>query len=116
MVRIAVYGTLRKGMPMSDMLDRAVYLGDDWINGYDMYAVLYPWAVKGSGKIKVEVYDVDELVFREIDRVERAAGYECVDVETKYGVVKMWVWPGKPDMFWEKVECGDYVKWVRGKC
>ena len=117
MVRIAVYGTLRLGMPLHYVIaegEENKFIGFDWLDGFEMYALRYPWAVRGNGKILVEVYDVDEETFERINAIETGAGYDVEEVETKFGKAFMWVWNGKVDESWYKVENGDFVKWVLG--
>lgn len=118
MVRIAVYGTLRKGMPLHYVIagGNGKFVGFDWIDGFEMYALRYPWAVHGNGKILVEVYDVDEEIFDTIDRIESGAGYDLEEVETKYGKALMWVWNRKVNKRWYKVKCGDFFEWRLNKC
>lgn len=103
---IAVYGTLRKGKPLHGYLRDSKFLGEDWIEGYDLYVDVLPYAVKGKGRLKVEVYEVDEETFERINRMEVNAGYKPVEVNTKFGRAILWEWKYKPSG--ERVESEDF--------
>jgi len=105
-MRIAVYGTLRKGKPLHGYLRESKFLGEDRIEGYDLYVDVLPYAVKGNGKLKVEVYTVGEETFERINRIEVNAGYKPVEVNTKFGRAILWEWVHEPGG--EKVESGDF--------
>ncbi len=106
----AVYGTLRKGKPLHGYLKDSKFLGEDWIKGYDLYVDVLPYAVRGNGRLKVEVYDVDEETFEEINRMEVNAGYKPVEVDTKFSRAVLREWVHEPSG--ERVKSGDfdYVK------
>ncbi|WP_042697566.1 gamma-glutamylcyclotransferase family protein [Thermococcus sp. PK] len=105
-MRIAVYGTLRRGKPLHWYLEGARFLGEDWITGYELYFDALPYAVRGSGNLKVEVYEVTDEIFEGINRMETNAGYRPVELSTKFGRAFLWEWPHGPRG--EKVESGDF--------
>ena len=105
-MKIAVYGTLRKGKPLHGYLGDSRFLGEDWIEGYDLYVDALPFTVRGEGKLKVEVYEVDDETFEAIDRMEVNAGYRPVEVDTKFGRAVLWEWAYEPSG--EKIESGDF--------
>lgn len=41
-MRIAVYGTLRRGKPLYWYLEGARFLGEDWITEYELYFDVLP--------------------------------------------------------------------------
>ncbi|BAA29921.1 gamma-glutamylcyclotransferase family protein [Pyrococcus horikoshii] len=105
-VRIAVYGTLRKGKPLHWYLKGAKFLGEDWIEGYQLYFEYLPYAVKGKGKLKVEVYEVDKETFERINEIEIGTGYRLVEVSTKFGKAFLWEWGSKPRG--KRIKSGDF--------
>jgi len=67
---IAVYGSLRRGKCLHDhYMKGATFLGEDWIEGFEVWIGEWPYAVKGEGRIKVEVYEGCEETFEEINKV-----------------------------------------------
>lgn len=57
--RLVVYGLLRRGGPMSDLLGGAEFLGEVDLHGYEMYDLGdYPGAVDGNGTIRGELYEL----------------------------------------------------------
>ncbi len=71
MAVVFVYGTLKKGFNLHHYLEDAKFLGDGFIEGYEMYKISwYPAVVKGEGKVFGEVYDVDEETLKILDVVE----------------------------------------------
>jgi len=73
-------------------LRESKFLGEDRIEGYDLYVDVLPYAVKGNGELKVEVYTVDEETFERINCIELNAGYKPVEVNTKFGRAILWEW------------------------
>lgn len=92
-IRVAVYGTLKRGQSNHHYLARARYLGPARLDGFALYD-LGPWpAVRpGTGCVQVEVYAVDAPTLAALDELEdyRAAApasglYDRVQVTTPYG-------------------------------
>ncbi len=69
--KVFVYGTLKKGFRLHKYLKNAKFLGEGFIQGYDMYLVSwYPAVVKGKGIVYGEIYEVDEETLKILDKVE----------------------------------------------
>ncbi len=75
--KIFVYGTLMKGMSNYDYyLSKTNFLGNAEINGYIMYDLdSYPGIIEGNGKIKGEVYEVDDNTLQKIDTLENEGNF-----------------------------------------
>jgi len=74
-IRIFVYGTLRKGFGLNRYMDNFKYLGVGILKNFDMYSNGYfPMIKKGSGEIIGEVYEIEngknEIVV--LDQIENA--------------------------------------------
>jgi len=68
---VFVYGTLKKNKGANHFLSNAKFLGEGVIQGYEMYIVSYfPGIVKGNGKVRGEVYEVDEEILEMLDEYE----------------------------------------------
>lgn len=75
MIRLFVYGTLKsRGFNNSWLGQDGVFLGNAWVHG-ELYKRGLPYLIKGKDKIKGEVYDVPENVYRAISTMEYNAGY-----------------------------------------
>ena len=60
--RIVVYGLLRRGERMFELLGDAPFLGSVRVPGYDLHDLgRYPAALPGEGGITGEVYEVEDL-------------------------------------------------------
>ncbi|MCD6492347.1 MAG: gamma-glutamylcyclotransferase [Archaeoglobaceae archaeon] len=105
-MKIAVYGTLRKGKPLHDYLKDSKFLGEDWIEGYDLYVEVLPYAIKGEGRLKVEVYEVSRETFEKINSMEVNAAYNPVEVDTRFGTAVLREWTH--DSSGVRVESGDF--------
>ena len=92
--KIFVYGTLMKGMRNHYYLKDSTYLGVDEIEGYTMYNIgSYPGIVKGSDRIKGEVYEVTQETLDMMDALE-GEGYLYLreTINTKYGEAYVYVY------------------------
>ncbi|WP_457636233.1 gamma-glutamylcyclotransferase family protein [Persephonella sp.] len=93
---VFVYGTLKRGRDLHHYLQKSRFLGEGFIEGYEMYLVSwYPTVVKGSGKVYGEVYSVDLETLKVLDRVEDEGRLykrvkEKVKIEDRY--VNCWVY------------------------
>ena len=57
--RLLVYGLLRQGLSMNEMMRGAVHLGERRVAGFDLYDFnVYPGAVPGAGTLVAELYQV----------------------------------------------------------
>ncbi|ASJ16985.1 gamma-glutamylcyclotransferase [Thermococcus chitonophagus] len=102
---IAVYGSLRRRKCLHDhYMKSATFLGKDWIEGFELWVGEWPYAVKGEGRIKVEVYEVCEETFEEINKMEVESGYIPTKVKTKFGIAVLWEYPRRRG---RKIESGD---------
>ena len=72
-MRVAVYGSLRKGFGNHGLLEDSIYVGEGITEA--RYTMLhlggFPGVVKkGNTSITVELYDVDDETLRRLDRLE----------------------------------------------
>jgi len=72
-VRIVVYGLLRRGARMSNLLRGAEFLGEVALDGYRLYDLGdYPGAAPGEGTILGELYELaSPAVLELLDEAER---------------------------------------------
>ena len=100
MVKVFVYGTLMRGhINHSYYLSKSKFLGEAELDGYAMYSVSsFPGIVsETSGKVKGEVYSVNEETLRKLDSLEGEGSLyikKMVDIqvnnETIQGFVYVW--------------------------
>lgn len=109
MVKIWAYGYIRKGGPMHHNYDLGDPIRKVRMKGLDMYTYGdFPRAVKGTGSIIAEMYDVDDDTFESMNGIEIGAGYKPVKAN---GAV-IWIYQHidrLKDM--EKIEHGDWIRW-----
>ncbi len=68
---IFVYGTLKRGKRANSLLSDAKFIGSGTVSGYEMYMVSdYPGVVRGEGRVKGEVYEVDGETLKRLDEYE----------------------------------------------
>lgn len=93
MNKVAVYGSLRKGLGNHRVLGDSKLIGKEWISNYEMFSLgSFPGIRNGKGSIYVEVYEVDSNTLERLDTLE---GYHAKDsvnnfydkeeVSTKFG-------------------------------
>jgi len=96
--KVAVYGTLREGQGNWNwaLRGRSDKLGDTEVSGFLMYNTGgFPAVVHATDEdvIKIEVYEVDDEVFADLDRLE---GYPTMytreQVDTEYGPAWLYIW------------------------
>src|SRR5258708_35246126 len=63
-----VYGTLKKGESLHDLLEGAIYLGDDTVKGKLYTNGSYPYMFKGNKNVPGEVYEVTPNIYLPINR------------------------------------------------
>ncbi len=69
--RVFVYGTLKRGFRLHFYLESGKFLGEGFIEGYEMYIVdWYPAVIKGKGKVFGEIYEVDDKTLKLLDEIE----------------------------------------------
>lgn len=74
-MKLAVYGTLRRGGPANQLLDGHTYLGQDSIPGtlYDLGA--FPaWKQEGNGTVVVDLYDLTSPWARSLEAIDKYEG------------------------------------------
>ena len=83
---IGVYGTLKKEFRNHFILEGSVFRGYDKVKGqlYDSNSD-YPILTEGGKLIDVELYDVNDITFEIINRLETRVGYDPVVKETVSG-------------------------------
>lgn len=72
MENVFVYGTLMKGYWNHHFLSNSLYVGEGKLHGYEMYHVSsFPGIVAGGSEvINGEVYRVDEITLKSLDKLE----------------------------------------------
>lgn len=73
MVRIFVYGTLRKGECRNYLLEDSQFIGYARAKGFLLYNIgAFPGMVEGGGEVVGEVYEIHESLLEKLDLVEGA--------------------------------------------
>lgn len=74
MVKLFVYGTLKRGGKLHNVLGNSDYLGDYQTEKRWVLADFgpYPGLIPGEDEVKGELYEVDAVTLKRIDRVEGA--------------------------------------------
>lgn len=117
-MKIAVYGTLRKGGRLhKSYMQGAKMLGEDFrLDGFDMYSLTaYPYVVKSykeGSSIVCEVYDVTADRLSDCIGMEQRAGYDIHVVDTPYGEALLCVYPYSSHGD-EQVVNGDWLEFAR---
>ena len=98
-MKLFVYGTLMSGMNNHHYLGTSFCMGNIEIDGYDMYlSDYYPLIVPGKGKIKGEVYEIDNKTLENIDYLENEGTlYLRKEIDTKFGKTYIYVFNQKID-------------------
>lgn len=107
MNKVAFYGSLKRGFYNHGRCGEQHYIGDTTIKGkmtlvYDSYPQLF--LTDEGNEHEVEVFNVDDLTFRQIDIMERGAGYEAVHINTPYGEATMWVFTDENKMYGRPID------------
>ena len=69
--QVFVYGTLKHGFWNNRLLENAEYVGNALIEGLDLFSLGgFPGVVDGTGRVVGEVYMVDDLELKHLDRLE----------------------------------------------
>lgn len=93
-MKIATYGSLKRGEYNHGRMGPQNFLGVETVRGYSIFThpqVPYPCAIKDTDSgIEVEVFDVSQRAFDMLDNMELGAGYRPVTIETKFGSAIMW--------------------------
>ena len=95
MVKIFIYGTLKKGFGLNYLFSNSQFIGKAVLEGYEMYSLIcFPFITKGMGKVFGEVYEIKEDLLKRLDKVEIGFTREKVEV----------------DVLGKKIEVYTYVK------
>jgi gamma-glutamylcyclotransferase (GGCT)/AIG2-like uncharacterized protein YtfP len=84
---IFTYGTLRHGEGNWHRLLNKAPISTEVLKGFDMYTHgAFPYAVRGSGTIVAELYEVDDKTFARLDHLEGyPVHYDRMLVKTEDG-------------------------------
>ena len=98
-MKLFIYGSLMSGMNNHHYLETSFCMGNTEIDGYDMYlSDYYPLIVPGKGKIKGEVYEIDNKTLENIDYLENEGTlYLRKEIDTKFGKTYIYVFNQKID-------------------
>ena len=91
--KVAVYGSLRKGLGNHRVLGDSKLIGKEWVPNYEMFSLgSFPGIRNGEGSIFVEVYKVDSDTLERLDMLEGYHSkdsvnnfYDKEEVSTKFG-------------------------------
>ena len=119
--KVAVYGSLRKGLHNHGLLAQAKSLGTERIKGFNMYSLgSFPFVTTrgttGESEITIEVYEVTPAEFRRLDMLEGYPSfYNRILVDTTHG--QAWIYYIDNDDSYsttrnERVQDGDWLKFL----
>jgi len=112
---VAVYGSLLKGLHNHSFLEESTFIKNDTVEGFDMYALSsFPGIIEGYGKVKVELWEVNESTLNSLDGLEgHPRHYKRTNVITESGEeVMIYVYQYKVDQR-AKVLDGDWYKFYQ---
>ena len=104
-IRVAVYGTLKRGFSNHGLLQHAHFIGEDILSCITLYDLgPYPGAkLKPSLGIIVEVFEVDERQMQQLDELEEYVAaspeqgmYDRQQVLTRFG--SAWIYLYNPQV------------------
>lgn len=109
MHKVAVYGSLRQRMGNHRLLTTSKYLGTTVVDGWDLYDLgAFPAITPGELPLTVEVYEVDDVVFASLDRLEGYPSfYDRKLISTEYGDAWVYYFHSAPNA--PQVPSGDWV-------
>ena len=92
--KIFVYGTLMSKMANNKYLQNSKYLGTQEIEGFIMYDLGYfPGIVKGTGKVKGEIYEIDNTLLEKLDKLEDEGNlYLREKIQTSFGETQIYIY------------------------
>lgn len=121
MHKVAVYGSLRKGMGNHYTLSGAKYLGRfDTKPIFNLYSLgAFPGLKpKGKSSVVMEVYEVDDEGLKKVDRLEGYNSnsknndfYNRVTINTPFGLAYTYLYMRHVDPT-DLVESGDWVQYI----
>lgn len=102
MHKVFVYGSLLSGLGNHRLLETSKKLGvTKTPEGFDMLDLGYfPGAIKGQGVLIGEVYEVDDVVLKDLDRLEGYHDknnnhnnmYNRIEIETEFGKAYIYIY------------------------
>lgn len=100
MKTIAVYGSLKKGLGNDWGTRDGNFLGTTITNG-EMYSLgAYPVLIEtGTKEYEIEIYEITDLMYEQIYRMEIGAGYIAKEIKTQKGIAIIFY--GDPKRFQE---------------
>ena len=113
-MNLLVYGSLRKGMGNNGyFLGTSKYLGKAMVDGFQMFSLgAFPYVrpnVKSTYSLVVDIYDIDDKTFKNIDMLEGYPSFYNRKEATTTDGVTGWIYfidrPGE-----EEVLSGDWVR------
>ena len=112
-MKVAVYGSLKKGFGNNQLLGDSELKGvDKTLPEWTMYSMGgFPCITEEPGtSIHIEVYEVDEQVFRRLDMLEGYPSfYNRKEIETQYGTAWIYYIKDKSStMLLDNVESGEW--------
>lgn len=119
--KVAVYGSLRKGLHNHGLLAQADYLGTERISGFNMHSLgSFPFVttrgVTPESEITIEVYEVTPAEFRRLDMLEGYPSfYDRMLIDTSHG--QAWIYFIDQDGSYsttrnEQVQDGDWLNFL----
>lgn len=112
-ILLAVYGTLRVGGWLHDSaMHKLSPIQLTRISGYDMYEtdMAYPYITPGNGTVVIELYEVDETTYLDIERIEKNVGYDVAEVSTEDGPAKIFYFSRELHEQQHKITSGDWLQ------
>lgn len=113
MVKIFVYGTLKRGYGNNRLLKNSKYLGSYRVEGLQLWAHPQnkgwgiPHAIPGPGRITGELYEIDYETLMRLDRLEGHPYFykrQLIKVNNQIA----WIYIGKPSSSMSLIESGIY--------
>ena len=109
---LLVYGSLKRNGFNYNRFSGQNYIKDVLLEGFDMYDLgSYPAVCKGNGIIKCELHSIEEKSFKQIQNMEKWAGYEELTFPVK-GITKevsVFIMPKENLVNCKKIECGNWT-------
>ena len=113
-MKVAVYGTLRQGFWNHRLLENSTFLGKTKTEPrFTMYGHGVPWVTNtGSTEITVEVYEIDEKTFQNLDFLEGYPTYYNRQlINTEFG--EAWIYFRHIEGGFI-IDSGDWAEFKRG--
>lgn len=109
MVKVAVYGSLRRDQYNYRFMKSAKAIDTLTVDGYIMLSFGdYPAVIPARGNsILCDIIEVDKFDWKRISKMEKSAGYKLDWVEYKEEKIPMWVYDIKV------IEAGDWVDYIK---